>query len=240
MKRLRQGEKIEILEFNGRLYFVEKVKDDIVGAYDVKERRYIPAYPGNTLEFTETLNCITEWSNNECVTIFSIKNGVKISPRRFDSHFVIKKLEGKKYIIEEVKNDDDEFEYISFYDPVNDVYFSASYNSILEINLYEDTLYIIEINKDDDRIHKVYELISHTFLPKISSKSFFEIVPLDEIHLVVEKEENNDKIISAYCTGDNIEKQIVAGTKNWLTYRKKSDSVVIKDHYGIIKNKIVF
>ena len=236
----RQGEKIEILVFNGNLYFVEKVKDDIVGAYDVKERRYIPAYPGNTLEFTDTLNCITEWNNSKCVTILNTKNGVKISPRRFDSYFVIKKIDGRKYVIEEVKNDEDEFESISFYDPINDIYFPASSNNILDFYSYDDTSYILETSKDDDRIYKVYELFSHTFLPKISSKSFFEIVPLDEIHLVVEKEENNDKIISAYCTGDNIEKQIVAGTKNWLTYRKKSDSVVIKDHYGIIKKKIVF
>lgn len=236
----RQGEKIEILEFNGRLYFVEKVKDDIVGAYDVKEKRYIPAYPGNTLEFTETLNCITEWSNNECVTIFSIKNGVKISPRRFDSHFVIKKLEGKKYIIEEVKNADEEIEYISFYDPVNDVYFSSSSNNILDFYSYDDTSYIFEISKDKGDIYKVYEVISHTFLPKILNKSFFEVVPLDDFHFIVEKEENSEKIVSLYCTGDLLDKQIVAGTKNWLTYRKKTDSVVIKDHYGVIKKKIIF
>lgn len=236
----RQGEKIEILVFNGNLYFVEKVKDEIVGAYDIEERRYIPAYPGNTLEFTDTLNCITEWNNGKCVTILNTKNGVKISPRRLDSHFSIKKIEGRKYIIEEIKNTEDSFESISFYDPINDVYFSASSNNILYIYIYDDTSYILEKSKDKGDIYKVYELFSHTFLPKISSKSFFEIVPLDEIQLIVEIEENNDKIISAYCIGDNIEKQIVAGTKNWLTYRKKSDSVVIKDHYGIIKRKIVF
>lgn len=236
----KQGESVEYLEFNGRVLIRECVGINIVGAYDIEMDEYIPTYPGNILIFDDRSKYICEVDEKEkyIKIYFYDECGINNISTRRSRTFLSFGISGDVEYIKETDGDDN----FSFFDLENNVYFIAKKGHTLKFISSGGVTFVTEIDTNNN-VYRVYDISSGRFLKNTVQNSCFEIVEIngpDEGMLFVEKELESNKFVSIFYSLDAPEDQIVAGDNNWLTYKIKSDHIIIKDKCGIIKRKIFF
>ena len=236
----KQGEKVEYLEYIDRDYIIECVGNNIVGAYDIEIGEYIPTYPGNILIFDDRIKYICEVDEEvKCSKIYFYDDcGINNVSARRSRTFLSFGISGDVEYIMETDGDDN----FSFFDLENNVYFIAKKGHTLKFISSSGVTFVTEIDTNNN-VYRVYDISSGKFLKNTVQNSCFEIVKINGLEdglLFVEKELESNKFVSMFYSIDAPEAQIVAGENNWLTYKIKSDHIIIKDRCGIIKRKIFF